>query len=313
MEILESKSPFTPIESSVLTIGSYDGIHRGHLNILNSVVSNAHAFDVQSVVITFEPHPRNVLKQGKSKIPLIMGLKEKIKVIESLGIDYIYIINFTKEFSKTSSAEFLNNTVVENFNPIAIITGNNHFFGYKKEGDPKFLKGYCNENKIRFESLPPVLDGNSPISSTDIRELIKKGFLRRANFKLGSIFGFNTTIVKGSGRGQSLEFPTANLKPIEEQQLMPKPGVYFTKGRINGLHLYGMCNFGTRPTFLSDELVMEVHFFHNNVPSDLYGEKVRIEFLERIREEKKFSSPLVLMKQLKKDKEKCLKIQKKYE
>ena len=313
MEIFKSKSPFKPIESSVLTIGSYDGVHRGHLNILNSVVSNAHELDAESVVVTFDPHPRHVLEKREKKNSIIMGLSEKKQIIESLGIDYLYIINFTVEFSKTSSLDFLNNFIVKNFNPIAIITGHDHYFGYKREGNPKFLKTYCGENDILLKSLPPVLDKDTAISSTGIRKLIKAGHLRKANHKLGSIFGFNTRIVKGSGRGKSLEFPTANLEPLEKYQLMPKPGVYFARGRIHGLRLYGMCNFGTRPTFLGDGLVMEVHFFHNNLPSNLHGEKVKIEFLEKIREEKKFPSPLMLKRQLKKDKEKCLEIKKKYE
>ena len=313
MEIFESKSPFKPIESSVLTIGSYDGVHRGHLNILNSVVSNARELNVQSVVITFDPHPRHVLEKSEKKNSIIMSLREKKQIVESLGIDYLYIINFTVPFSKTSSLDFLNNFVVKKFNPVAIITGHDHYFGYNREGNPKFLKTYCEKNNILLKSSPPVLDNDTPISSTDIRKLIKAGHLGKANHKLGSIFGFNTKIVKGSGRGQSLEFPTANLEPLEKYQLMPKPGVYFARGRIHGLHLYGMCNFGTRPTFLGNELVMEVHFFHNNLPGDLYGEKVKIEFLEKIREEKKFPSPFMLKKQLKKDKEVCLRIKKKYE
>ena len=144
-----------------------------------------------------------------------------------------------------------------------------------------------------------------------LRESIKKGFVRRASFELGWVFGFEAKVVPGSGRGKGLGFPTANFQPIEKNQLIPANGVYFIRGRINSINLYGMCNLGTRPTFDEIDFVMEVHFFKGMV-NDIYGKTITVEFLERVRDEKKFSSPKELIKQLEKDKEICMRLIQKY-
>ena len=312
MEIIRNIDEITKVEKSVLTIGSYDGIHRGHHDILTSVVNHAHALSVQSVLVTFEPHPRHILDSSNEKLSIIMDIDQKLEIIESLGIDLIYIIDFTKDFSMTSAKDFLDKIIIPKFQPEYIIVGYDHHFGYKREGSSKFLKEYCFENKIQLEIIEPVSDDGQILSSTHIRQLIKDGYVRRANFELGSVFGFSGTVVQGAGRGKDLDFPTANVVPREKNQLMPKPGVYFIRGRINGLQLYGMCNFGVRPTFNEIELVLEVHFFHDDFV-DLYDNEIRVEFLERIRDEKKFPSPDDLKAQLINDKNKCLELEGKYE
>ena len=312
MEIIRNIDEITQVEKSVLTIGSYDGIHRGHHDILTSVVNHAHALSVQSVLVTFEPHPRHILDSSNEKLSIIMDIDQKLEIIESLGIDLIYIIDFTKDFSMTSAKDFLDKIIIPKFQPEYIIVGYDHHFGYKREGSSKFLKEYCFENKIQLEIIEPVSDDGQILSSTHIRQLIKDGYVRRANFELGSVFGFSGTVVQGAGRGKDLDFPTANVVPREKNQLMPKPGVYFIRGRINGLQLYGMCNFGVRPTFNEIELVLEVHFFHDDFV-DLYDNEIRVEFLERIRDEKKFPSPDDLKAQLINDKNKCLELKGKYE
>ena len=312
MEIVRRLDQFKPLPTSVLTIGSYDGIHRGHHGILTAVVNHAHARNVPSVLVTFDPHPRHILDPSADKLSLIMGIDQKLEIIESLGIDMVYVINFTEAFSKTTATDFLNDTVFPNFKPEYMIVGYDHHFGYKREGGPEFLQDYCSKKAIGLEVIRKVSDEGHVISSTHIRQLIQDGFVRRANFELGSIFGFIATVVHGAGRGKDLDFPTANVIPVEKNQLMPHPGVYFTRGRINGLQLYGMCNFGIRPTFNEKDLVMEIHFFHDKAV-DLYGKEIRVEFLERIRDEKKFPSPEDLKSQLIKDKQKCLELQGKYE
>ena len=312
MEILKSLNKFEKQSSSIVTIGSYDGIHRGHFGILSSVTHHANALSIPSILVTFDPHPRHILDPGADKLSLIMGMEQKLEIIDSLGIDLVYVIDFTTEFSKTTAREFMDKTILPYFNPYWIIVGYDHHFGYNREGSPEFLTSYCSEHGIELEIVPPVTDDSTIISSTHIRQLIQSGFVRRANFELGSVFGFFGQVIRGAGRGRSLDFPTANLLPMEKNQLMPKQGVYFTRGRINGLHLYGMCNFGTRPTFNEEELVMEIHFFYDDL-TDLYGKEIRIEFLERIRDEKKFPSPEKLKQQLLLDKKICLDLQGKYE
>ena len=207
---------------------------------------------------------------------------------------------------------FLDNIVVKYFSPLTIIAGENHAFGFKRTGDTKFLGDYCKNNNIQFEIVEPLKDGEIIISSTNIRKLIDSGYIRRANYELGSIFGFYAKVVSGSGRGHKLKYPTANLVSVDKNQLHPKKGVYFTRCIIHGLSRYGMCNFGHRPTFEENELVLEVHIF-GDIPNNLYGNIIWIEFLERIRNEKKFSSANNLINQLEKDEKRCLSLKYKYE
>ena len=312
MEVIRSIDNFNSLSSSVLTIGSYDGIHRGHHEILSSVVNHASARGLPSVLITFDPHPRHVLEDNDNKLPILMSTKHKLEIIDQIGIEIVYIIPFTKSFSKITANDFLNRTILPNFNPRYIIVGYDHHFGHDREGSPGFLTKFCTNNSIKVEVVKPVSDDGHNISSTRIRELINDGFVRRANFELGSVYGFEAKVVKGAGRGKELSFPTANVIPLDKNQLMPKTGVYFVRGRIIGHNTFGMCNFGVRPTFDENDLVMEIHFFHEE-SYDLYGKEIRVEFLERIRDEKKFPSPEKLIKQLNIDKQICLELQGKYE
>ena len=312
MEIVRILDNFKPLKGSVLSIGSYDGIHRGHLEIVSSIVHHGRARGIPSTLITFEPHPRHILDKRNKKLPMLMRLEEKLDIIEKIGIDVVHIINFTNSFSKITAIDFLDKIVVPYFNPECIIVGYDHHFGHNREGGPEFLNEYCKRNTIDIEVVEPISDDGHNISSTRIRELINDGFVRRANFELGSVYGFNAKVVKGAGRGKGLNFPTANVIPLHENQLMPKSGVYFIRGRFIGQNAFGMCNFGVRPTFEENDLVMEIHFFLKE-SSELYGKEIRVEFLERIRDEKKFPSPKHLIKQLNKDKQKCLELKGKYE
>jgi len=312
MEIHRNLDNFTPLTKSVITIGSYDGIHRGHFNIINRLQSIAHSTQTKSVVITFDPHPRYVIKSENEKIKLLMSLERKIEIFKKLEIDILIILEFNEDFMKIEANDFMENILIKYFHPKYIVAGSNHSFGFNRGGDSQFLMKFCNENKIGLEILDSINDGKTIISSTNIRKLIENGYVRRANYELGSIYGFSAKVIHGSGRGKGMRFPTANLKPLEKKQLLPRNGVYFTMCIINGLNHYGMCNFGTRPTFEEDELVLEVHLF-NGYSENLYDSNIWIEFLERIRSEKKFSSVKKLTDQLKKDKSKCLLLKDKYE
>ena len=312
MEIIRSLKRLNPLQGSVLTLGSYDGIHRGHREILSSVVHHARAKSLPSVLITFDPHPRHVLEKNKAVLPMLMSVQEKLEIIEEIGLQYIHIIKFTAEFSNTPAGKFLDNIIIPFFNPKYIIVGYDHHFGKDREGGPEFLTKYCLDNSINLEIIEPVSHDNNHISSTRIRNLIKSGYVRRASFELGSVYGFYAKVVKGAGRGKELSFPTANVIPLCDNQLMPKTGVYLIRGRFIGHNAFGMCNFGVRPTFGESELVMEIHFFQD-FKHDLYGKEIRVEFLERIRDEVKFPSSTDLINQLKRDKQKCLALKGKYE
>lgn len=300
--------PFT--NGNVVTIGTFDGCHRGHQDIIKKVTSHANSIDGKSVIITFDPHPRHVL-QTKDKLPILMHIDKKLEIFKSLGLDIALIIPFDKNFSKMDASTFLKTIIIDNFDPDSIIVGYDHHFGFNRDGSPDFLKEFGLNNGFEVQIIGPVSDENIIISSTHIRELIRNGYVRRASFELGWVFGFKAKVVHGSGRGAELGFPTANFIPEEENQLVPANGVYFIRGRINGENLYGMCNLGVRPTFNETDFVMEVHFFDLS-SNDIYGMLIVVEFLERIRDEKRFSNPEELKKQLIRDKDTCIKLMKKY-
>ena len=300
--------PFT--NGNVVTIGTFDGCHRGHQDIIKKVTSHANSIDGKSVIITFDPHPRHVL-QTKDKLPILMHIDKKLEIFKSLGLDIALIIPFDKNFSKMDASTFLKTIIIDNFDPDSIIVGYDHHFGFNRDGSPDFLKEFGLNNGFEVQIIGPVSDENIIISSTHIRELIRNGYVRRASFELGWVFGFKAKVVHGSGRGTELGFPTANFIPEEENQLVPANGVYFIRGRINGENLYGMCNLGVRPTFNETDFVMEVHFFDLS-SNDIYGMLIVVEFLERIRDEKRFSNPEELKEQLIRDKDTCIKLMKKY-
>ena len=300
------------LKSSVTTIGSFDGIHRGHIDIINKVSSISNQQNTSSVVITFDPHPGNLIGKTKEKVKLLMSLEKKIETIKSFGIDYLVILKFDNNLMNMDAEAFLKKILINNFNPKCIVSGKNHTFGYKRSGDISYLKKFCRVNDIALEIVKPIMDGEMIISSTNIRNLIKNGFIGKANNELGSSYGFYAKVISGSGRGKKMQYPTANLMPVEKDQLLPKIGVYLTRCIINGLSRYGMCNFGMRPTFGEGELVLEVHLFDEEL-DDLYDDCIWVEFLERVRDEIKFSSAEKLVEQLEKDKSNCLSLKYKYE
>ena len=300
------------LKSSVTTMGSYDGIHRGHFQILNKVNSISNQLNISSVVITFDPHPGNLIGKPKEKVKLLMSLEKKIETIKSFSIDYLVILKFDTNLMNMDAEVFLKKILVKNLSPKYIVSGKNHTFGHRQSGDISYLKKFCKVNNIALEVVKPLMDDEVIISSTNIRNLIKNGFIRRANYELGSNYGFYAKVISGSGRGKKLQYPTANLLPVEKDQLLPKIGVYLTRCIINGLSRYGMCNFGVRPTFGEGELVLEVHLFDEE-QNDLYDDCIWVEFLERVRDEKKFSSVEKLVEQLERDKSNCLSLKYKYE
>ena len=310
MDVFRKIKSMPYYQNSIVTIGTFDGCHRGHQDIIKKVIYNAQLNKSKSILITFDPHPRHILQSG-NKIPMLMHIDRKLDFLKSFNLDAVLVIPFDKSFSEVSAYDFLNNVILDHLGASKIIVGHDHHFGYNREGSPQFLKKLAMENDYQIEIVEPIKDCDMIISSTHIRESIQNGFVRRASFELGWVFGFEAKVVAGSGRGKGLGFPTANFLPIEKNQLIPANGVYFIRGRINSINLYGMCNLGTRPTFDEIDFVMEVHFFKGKV-NDIYGKTITVEFLERVRDEKKFSNPKELIKQLEKDKEICMRLIQKY-
>ena len=310
MEIFRELDKIPQFKDSVVTIGTFDGCHRGHQDIIKKVIYNSEINGSNSILVTFEPHPRHVL-QPEVKLPILMHIDRKLDFLKSFNLNAVVVVPFDEEFSKMTANDFLKNIILKQLNASKVIVGYDHHFGFNRDGSPDFLKDESTNSNFEVEIVDPISDQEMIISSTHIRQSIQNGFVRRASFELGWVFGFEAKVVTGSGRGKELGFPTANFIPIEKNQLIPANGVYCIRGRINGNSLYGMCNLGVRPTFDETDFVMEVHFFQNEV-DDIYSKIITVEFLERVRDEKKFSNPKELIKQLEKDKEICMRLIQKY-
>ena len=306
MEVLRSIEDMQPLESSVITVGNYDGIHLGHQDVLNHIVKIAKKESIPSCLITFDPNPAYILSNNSKPINL-QDIDSKLEMLEQIGIDKVLVIPFTLEFSHMSAEDFSENIIKKLFNPKLISVGENHYFGFKKRGDLTFLTEFCNQNNIELYTPEIRTLNDKPISSTLTRGLIRDGILDQVPSLLGKFYGFNVLTVHGSNRGKSMNYPTANFIPLSEYQMIPEGGVYLSKVFLDGEKYFGMTNIGYRPTFNEKKFVMEVHILSDKF-SDLYDKRFYIEFLNKIRNEIKFESKEDLIKQIENDKEVCIKL-----
>ena len=310
MEVYKDLKKIKKISNCFLTMGTFDGCHLGHQELFKSISDQAIQSNDAQALITYYPHPRNILKKADG-LKSLMSLEEKLKIFETYGFDYVLIISFNNSFANVTASDFLNNIVLNYFNPQKIIIGYDHHFGKNREGTSSFLKNFSKNFNFNVEVLDPVKYEDKTVSSSLIRELIINGEVSLASDYLNRFYGFDAIVVSGSGRGSSLGFPTANFIPVEKNQLIPMSGVYFISGTINSNNYYGMCNLGYRPTFNGEQFVMEAHFFE--FPrKDIYNKKIKIEFLDRLRDERKFSNTKELTEHIKKDKKTCIDLMQKY-
>ena len=290
-------------KGSVMTLGSFDGVHSGHIKLFDYINRIAKENDKHSLVITFDPHPRTVINNIKEDF-LLTTIEEKIKLIEAQGINDLLIIKFDKSFSKINAEEFINSIVINMIKPSHIVAGYDTHFGKNRMGDLVFLKKVTARRNIRIDIVEQFLYNNEPVSSSEIRKLLKFGNIKKANSLLKYPYFFKGKVVKGEGRGALLGFPTANLECLDKLKLLPQKGVYIVDVIINNKHYKGIMNIGTRPTFNNEEnnLTIEVHLL--KFSENLYSKILKIHILDRIRDEIKFESKEELVKQLKEDIEK---------
>lgn len=289
-------------KNTVLTVGSFDGIHRGHRLILDHLSELSKKNDLRSLLVSFEPHPQIVL-QNKSKDPLkiLTTLEEKIEILESVGIQALWVINFDKQFSNTSARDFVINYLVKQCGMSKFLIGYDHMFGKNREGDENLLQELSPIHNFDIEKLDSFELNNTIVSSTKIRNSILDGDIKTANKMLGRNFNIMGTVVHGKKRGNKIGFPTANIVPDNEYKIIPPIGAYVVRSFIDGKEYFGMCNIGVRPTFGDlDSEILETHFF--DLDLDLYDKVINVEFLTYIREEKKFSILDELVFQLENDK-----------
>lgn len=287
MKEYKGANSFLSERQTVVTIGTFDGVHVGHRKIIERLVNSAHANNLDSVVLTFFPHPRMVL-QKESGIQLINTIEERKRLLEETGIDHLVVHPFTQQFSRLTAVEFVRDILVNKLKAKKIIIGYDHRFGRNRTADINDLRQFGIEFGFEVEEITQQDVEQVAVSSTKIRNALLEGRVERANLYLQHPFTLNGTIVKGRGIGKDLGFPTANLEIEEDYKLIPKNGVYVVSANIDGDRVFGMMNIGTNPTVGGKEKTIEANFFE--LDKDLYGKELEIEMLVRIRDEKKFDS-----------------------
>ena len=299
----------THFNKSVLTLGTFDGMHCGHVEIIKDLLKKAGKNKCPSIVVTFNPHPKCILhKSENEKWNVLMDINKKLDIFEQYQIDYVWLIPFDEDFAQISAVKFLDSYIMKYFNPTDIVVGYDHHFGHKRKGDARFLNNEKARYNYNLHVKDPITINNMPVNSTIIRKNLGRGKLEVANNYLGWDYELCGRVVRGAGIGSSLKFPTANIEPNIDNQLIPAKGVYCVDV-IVGKKLYsGMCNIGVRPTFHANgDEVIEVHLISDE-ELNLYDEDIKIIFKKLIRKEKKYKSAVDLTKQLELDRNVCLTI-----
>jgi len=305
MKIYKSIDEYNESKSSVVTIGTFDGIHIGHQKIFNKVINASKQNNLSSVVLTFFPHPRIILNKYND-IKMIDTLDEKIEHLEKIGIDNLIIHPFDKKFSLLSADQFIKEYLVEKLKLKHIIIGYDHRFGKGREASVSDLKEYSSDFNFIVDEIDAQEIEKITISSTKIRNSINQGDLETTKKYLGRFFSLTGKVVKGDGLGKQIDYPTANILIEEDYKIIPKDGVYYIRTKIYNKLYNGMMNIGHRPTIGNKAKSIEVNLFNFN--RDIYDKIISIDVVVKIRDEKKFSSINALKAQLAKDEEYCLRL-----
>jgi riboflavin kinase/FMN adenylyltransferase len=300
LKIFHSINEFHSDKKTILTLGTFDGVHIGHAAILKKLTQNTADGKFESAVLTFFPHPRMVL-QGKSDLKLLNTINEKIDLLEKIGIENLIIHPFDANFSQLSAEEFVKTVLVDQLHIQKIIIGYDHRFGKNRTANIDNLTAFGLKYGFEVEQISAQEINDISISSTKIRTALEDGEINLANEYLGYSYFLSGTVVKGKQLGRTIGFPTANIELEEEYKLVPKNGVYIVAAEIDGKSVYGMMNIGFNPTVQGKKRTIEVHFFDFDL--DIYDRHIRVAILQRIRSEEKFESVEFLKIQLGKDKD----------
>ncbi|WP_396184367.1 bifunctional riboflavin kinase/FAD synthetase [Flavobacterium sp.] len=299
METFQSLLDYKSSQNSIVTLGTFDGVHIGHKKIIEKLIQNSSNCECESLVLTFFPHPRMIL-QDSQEIKLLNTIEERIQLLEASGLDSLVIHPFDQVFSRLTAEEFVSTVLVDQFNVKKIIIGYDHRFGRNRTADIHDLIEFGKKYEFEVEQISAQEIDEVSVSSTKIRKALLEGNVALANEYLGYAYLLTGTIVKGKGIGRTINFPTANLKIEESYKLIPKNGVYIIQSTINNRLVFGMMNIGFNPTVNGEGQSIEIHFF--DFKEILYDKKLQIQVLKRIRDEEKFDSLEQLTEQLEKDK-----------
>lgn len=299
MKIFNSINDFVCAKKTILTLGTFDGVHLGHRKILEKVSQNTENHTTESLVLTFFPHPRMVLK-GQSDVKLLNTIGEKIDLLENLGVQNLVIHPFDEAFSKLTAEEFVKKVLVDRFHIQKIIIGHDHRFGRNRTANIDDLITFGKQYDFEVEQISVEEINAVSISSTKIRKALIEGNMALANDYLGYEYFLTGIVCKGKQLGRTIGFPTANLMIEENDKLIPLNGVYVVKSIINQKTVFGLMNIGFNPSVAGEKLSIEVHYFDFDI--DLYDQKIRVSILKYLRPEQKFDSIALLKEQLEKDK-----------
>ena len=285
----------------VLTIGTFDGVHLGHRKIIAALHDRAKSINGESVIFTFDPHPRKVVAPDEASLRLLTTLDEKIALFEQSGIDHLIIYPFTLEFSRLTYEEFVEIVLVGQIHLKFLVVGYDHRFGRDREGNFEFLQKCAARFDFQIEKMDALLMNEASVSSTKIRDAIQQGDFQTANACLGYPFSLHGTVVEGQKLGRQIQFPTANIEASDPDKIIPGYGVYAVQVKVQEKSYLGMLNIGSRPTVNhnADHRTVEVHIF--NFDADIYGEPIEVIFFNKLREEQKFPSIELLKDQLAQD------------
>ncbi|MEY4461560.1 MAG: hypothetical protein RLY98_100 [Bacteroidota bacterium] len=298
MKIFHSINEFHSDKKTIVTIGTFDGVHLGHAAILKKLTQNTQNETFESTVLTFFPHPRMVL-QGKSDLKLLNTINEKIELLEKIGIDNLIIHPFDEKFAELNADAFVSKILVDHLRVQKIIIGYDHRFGKNRTANINDLISFGAQYGFEVEQISAQEIDEISISSTKIRTALEEGDIQLANEYLGYSYFLSGTVVKGKQLGRTIGFPTANISLEEDYKLVPQNGVYIVQAEIDSKTIYGMMNIGFNPTVQGKQKTIEVHLF--DFETDIYNRKIQVGILQRIRSEKKFESIELLTKQLEED------------
>ena len=299
MKIYKGVESFQRLSKAVVTTGTFDGVHLGHAKMLNKLVEIGQENQSETVLMTFFPHPRIVLFPDHD-LKLINDIDENIELFKKYNIDHLIIQNFDKEFSRITSLDYIRDILIKKVGLKNLVIGFNHHFGRNREGSLENLSEYSDLYDFDIHQVDSYSIDKKSISSTKIRNAINLGDVQLANNYLGYSFTFSGIVSKGKGRGKAMGFPTANIILENKNKIIPKFGVYAVNILYNKIRYKGMLNIGMNPTFNNQEPSIEVHIFDFN--KEIYGSKLSVELIDRIRNEKKFNNPDELKNQLAIDK-----------
>jgi len=299
LKIFHSINDFSSTKKTIITLGTFDGVHIGHKKILDKVIQNTATEEYESLVLTFFPHPRMVL-QGDSDIKLLNTIDEKIKLLDKIGLDNLVIHPFDETFSRLTAEEFVKTILIDRFNIHKIIIGHDHRFGRNRTANIDDLIIYGQQYNFEVEQISVQEINEISVSSTKIRNALLDGNMTLANDYLGYNYFLTGTVVVGKQLGRTIGFPTANLEIEENYKLIPLNGVYIVESAFDQKTIFGIMNIGFNPTVSGQERSIEVHYF--DFDSNLYGQKISVSIVHRLRSEQKFNSLDLLKEQLEKDK-----------